>query len=108
MTRASGVSALVWRDLVPVLPGALELLGQGVESSLAPDNGRVAPGLGVSPRERVLIDPQTSGGLLAGVPRAWAEACVTALVAAGMLAAVVGRVEAGGAAVRVASDAEPA
>jgi len=94
MTRASGVAATIWRDAVPVLPGALELAAQGVESSLAPDNARTVPNLSTEPRERVLIDPQTSGGLLGGVPADRAEACVRALRAAGMTAAVVGVVEA--------------
>jgi selenide,water dikinase len=94
MTRASGVAATLWRDLVPVLPGALELAAQGVESTLAGENARAVPNLSAEPRERVLIDPQTSGGLLGGVPAGQAEACVRALNAAGMTAAVVGVVEA--------------
>jgi selenide,water dikinase len=93
MVRASGAAATIWSDQVPVLPGALELLAQGVESTLAPDNARVVPGLSTEPRERVLIDPQTSGGLLGGVPAERAEACLRALIAAGMLAAIVGVVE---------------
>ena len=93
MTRASGVAATIWRDTVPVLPGALELAAQGVESTLAPDNGRAVPNLSNEPRERVLIDPQTSGGLLGGVPAARAVACVAALAAAGITAAAVGLVE---------------
>ena len=55
---------------------------------------RVVPNLSSEPRERVLIDPQTSGGLLGGVPASRAEACLRALVAAGMTAAIVGVVEA--------------
>ena len=93
MTRASGVAAVLWRDAVPVLPGALELLLLGVESTLAPDNRRAVPNLGTHPRERVLIDPQTSGGLLAGVAAEKAEECLKALRAAGMDAAIMGAVE---------------
>jgi selenophosphate synthase len=51
------------------------------------------PNLGTEPRERVLIDPQTSGGLLGGVPPAKAEASLRALTEAGMTAAIVGVVE---------------
>ncbi len=94
MTRASGVAATLWRDSVPVLPGALELAAQGIESTLAPDNARAVPNLSTEPRERVLIDPQTSGGLLGGVPADRADACLRALLAAGMTAAIVGVVEA--------------
>jgi selenide,water dikinase len=93
MTRASGVAATIFRDAVPVLAGALELAAQGVESTLAPENLRVVPNLSTEPRERVLIDPQTSGGLLGGVPAGRAEACLRALVAAGMRATIVGVVE---------------
>jgi selenide,water dikinase len=94
MTRASAVAATIWRDVVPVLPGALELAAQGIESSLAPDNARAVPNLSGEPRERVLIDPQTSGGLLGGVPAERAAACLRALRAAGMVAAIIGTVEA--------------
>ena len=93
MTRASGVAAAVWRDAVPVLPGVLALLAQGVESTLAPDNALAMPALSADAAERVLIDPQTSGGLLAGVPAALAEACLAALAKAGMTAAIVGMAE---------------
>src|ERR1019366_4669450 len=94
MARASAVAATIFRESVPVLPGVLELAAQGVESTLAPDNARAVPHLSTEPRERVLIDPQTSGGLLGGVPAERAEACLRALVAAGMTAAIVGVVEA--------------
>jgi selenide,water dikinase len=93
MARASAVAATIWRDAVPLLPGALELAARGIESTLAPENARIVPNLGSEPRERVLIDPQTSGGLLAGVPPARAQACLHALTAAGMTAAIVGVVE---------------
>ncbi len=94
MARASGVAATIWRDAVPVLPGALELAARGVESTLAPDNARAVPNLSTEPRERVLIDPQTSGGLLGGVPDGRAATCLRALRAAGMTAAIIGVVEA--------------
>jgi selenide,water dikinase len=93
MTRVSAVAATIFLDSVPVLPGALELAAQGIESTLAPENARAVPNLSTEPRERVLIDPQTSGGLLGGVPPARAEACWRALIAAGMAAAIIGVVE---------------
>jgi selenide,water dikinase len=93
MTRASSVAATIWRDAVPVLPGALELAAQGVESTLAGENARVVPNLSTEAREWILIDPQTSGGLLGGVPAERAELCARALIEAGMTAAIVGVVE---------------
>ena len=93
MLTASRMSAVIWPEQVPVLPGALELAGQGIESTLAPENWRALPGGDAAPRTALLVDPQTSGGLLAGVSPDRAEACLTALLAAGMTAAIVGYVE---------------
>ena len=45
-------------------------------------------------RTALLIDPQTSGGLLAGVAPSRAEACLNGLLAEGMQAAIIGVVEA--------------
>ncbi|HEY8287770.1 MAG TPA: selenide, water dikinase SelD [Acetobacteraceae bacterium] len=91
MLRASRVAATLWPDAVPSLPGALELAEQGVESTLAPDN---RTGLGmVNVPQPLLVDPQTSGGLLAGVPMARAEACLRELGDAGLQAAMIGIVE---------------
>ena len=93
MLTASAVGAALWLDAIPLLPGALELAGQGVESTLAPDNSRALPGMDGGVRAALLIDPQTSGGLLGGVPPAQAEACLVALLATGLQAAVIGVVE---------------
>ena len=94
MLTASHLSAALWVDAVPVLPGALELVGQGIESTLAADNRRALTAMGGEGRTALLIDPQTSGGLLAGVSPGRAEACLNALHAAGLQAAVIGVVEA--------------
>ncbi len=96
MLTASELSAVLRIDAIPLLPGALLLSEQGVESTLAPDNGRVLAGIDADPRTALLIDPQTSGGLLAGVAPARADACLAALLAAGMQAAAIGTVEAAG------------
>ena len=75
----------------------METGGLGLLASLHPQNER----LGVEvrgedgPRRDLLFDPQTSGGLLAGVAPHRATACVAAMHAAGdRAAAVVGRVAA--------------
>jgi selenide, water dikinase len=93
MLRASSVAAVVWPDAVPALPGALELAGVGIASPLASQNAFALPGRGADPRSALLIDPQTSGGLLAGVPSRKAGACLSALRDAGLCAAVIGEVE---------------
>ncbi len=91
MLVASNVSATLDLNAMPLLPGALELAGQGVESTLAPDNSRALPG--AEGAAALLIDPQTSGGLLAGIPPDRSAACLAALLAAGLQAAIVGVVE---------------
>jgi selenide,water dikinase len=95
MLRASGVGAVVWPDRVPALPGALELAAQGVESTLAVENRRVVQDAGADARRALLFDPQTSGGLLAGITAERIDACVAALRAAGIEAAIIGTVERG-------------
>ncbi len=94
MLTVSHMHATVWSDLIQVLPGALELAARGVESTLAPENRRALPGMDGEARTALLVDPQTSGGLLAGVPPHRAEACLNAMLIAGMQAAVIGVVEA--------------
>jgi selenide, water dikinase len=90
MLTASGMAAVIDQSAVPFLPGAAELAAKGVESALFPENRRgLPPGNPVSP---LLADPQTSGGLLAGIPIARAEACLTALRSAGIDARIIGAV----------------
>jgi selenide, water dikinase len=101
MLRASGVAAVLWPDQVPVLPGALELAAHGVESTLAVENRRTLAGTRADARGALLIDPQTSGGLLAGIACERAEACVTALRNQGIAAAIIGVVESGEPTVRL-------
>jgi selenide,water dikinase len=92
MLHASGVAATVRPAAVPALPGAMELAAACVESPLAADNRRFVPGAtGVA--AELLVDPQTSGGLLAGVSPTRLEACLAALRAEGIEPAVIGTVE---------------
>ena len=93
MLHASGVAAVLWPDRIPALPGALELARHGVQSTLAPENRRLLPAIGTDARAALLFDPQTSGGLLAGIAWERAEACVAALRDRGIAATIVGVVE---------------
>jgi len=92
MLRASGRAAALRPEAVPVLPGAAALIGRGVRSTLHAANEAAAEAFDpeLCP---VLFDPQTAGGLVAGVPEGRAEACLAALAAAGYAeAAIVGEV----------------
>ena len=84
--------------------GAREMSAAGIESSLYAGNRRSVAGFTAcgDSREPLLFDPQTSGGLLAGVPAEEATDVVSKLRAAGYEhAAVVGHVtETGGISVR--------
>jgi selenide, water dikinase len=101
MARASGTRFFLVAPALPILPGALELAGAGVETGGAAHNRRfVAPALTVGEdvtEDRLVIafDPQTSGGLLAAVTPDDADDTVRALNAVGVQAWRVGRVEAG-------------
>lgn len=99
MTRASATGARVHARSVPVLPGALDLIAAGVTSSLQQNNELALADYGVTggasngPVVRLLADPQTAGGLLAGVPEAAADECVRQLRAGGYpTAAIIGDV----------------
>lgn len=98
MTRPSGVDAELDLSALPVLSGALESAAAGHLSSLHEANAQFGSalrgGLINHPLWPLLFDPQTAGGLLAGVPAAQADACLAALHAAGYAqAAVIGRVQ---------------
>ncbi len=100
MLRASHVGAVLRLDRVPALPGALELAGAGVESTMAPENRRLLPAGAPDARTALLFDPQTSGGLLAGIAPERVAACIAALREANVAATLIGTVEQGEAAIR--------
>ena len=86
--------------VLPALAGALELLGQGYQSSLAPSNAAVLkqwPALLARETEaavQLLLDPQTCGPLLASIPAAQAQNCLAAMQKVGFKqAAVIATVE---------------
>ena len=82
---------------LPLLPGAEECMLAGVRSSLHEANTRAAAGVQdtdtISSKSQarwlLMFDPQTAGGLLAGVHADAAEECVAALKGRGYTEASV-------------------
>lgn len=73
IAQASGVTLRLFRDVVPALPGAREALRQGIRTGGAERNDAyLAPlvdwGNTGDEDHALLVDPQTSGGLLVSVP----------------------------------------
>lgn len=101
MLRASACAARLSLPAVPLLDGLAETMAQGIFSSLQPQNIRLRRAVSnleaaaASPSFPALFDPQTAGGLLAGIPRDRVSACLAALRAAGYArASLVGFVDA--------------
>jgi selenide,water dikinase len=99
LVRAANLGAEIWPDAIRLLAGAREAIQAGIVSSLQQANERALSSVDVGNfkrtdvRVRVLLDPQTSGGLLAAVKPDRAEACIASLHQAGYTqAAVIGRV----------------
>ncbi len=90
MLDASGMAAVLRLEAIPALPGARALAAHGIESTLAPDNRHL---LGDAPETALLVDPQTSGGLLLGLPPGRAVSCLAALRDGGSPAVIIGEVE---------------
>jgi selenide, water dikinase len=69
MLDASRVAARLRTDRVPLYAGFEEVVSRGIVSSLHADNAKTGCRVqGAAPLPAWLFDPQTSGGLLAGVP----------------------------------------
>ena len=84
MLDASSAAARIGFERVPIYPPALQLARSGIASTLLPENlGRADRIDAIESRDAaqvaVLFDPQTSGGLLAGVPADRAQACIAEL-----------------------------
>jgi selenide,water dikinase len=99
MTKPSGVDAELDLAALPLLEGAVDTVAAGIVSSLQPANVRLRRALRNQedfvqhPRYPLLFDPQTAGGLLASVPAAHVQTCVTELKAAGYVhTAIIGRI----------------
>jgi selenide,water dikinase len=94
MLAASAADARLDPDAIPALDGALALFEQGIASSLEAGNlSSLSTLVDADPRAaltKLMIDPQTAGGLLAGVPAARAGACVAELRRGGYRAAEIG------------------
>ncbi len=101
MLAASGtpelrVGARLDPEEIPALDGALALLATGLTSSLHGANLAALSALAPGEADRdpalaaLLIDPQTAGGLLAGVPAERAAACRDELCRLGYRAAEIG------------------
>ncbi len=89
LLRASHLAAEVSLDAIPILDGASETIHRGILSSIHASNATSVRAI-VTPESiihhrlyPVLVDPQTSGGLLASVPQTQAEDCLQALTHAG-------------------------
>lgn len=103
MLRASGVSARLSLEKIPLLEGFAELNSTGVRSSLDTANRDAVPELrwasdqlATHPASDALFDPQTSGGLLIGIAADRAEALLAQLRKSCPEAAIIGEVVAAG------------
>jgi len=98
MVRASGVTAQITARNVPLLPGALDLARAGIGPG-GTERNRIHFGPNVSFASsleaslvELLFDPQTSGGLMAGVPGDNEPALMAEFAARGIPAARIGEV----------------
>jgi selenide,water dikinase len=96
MLDASQATAVVCAKDVPLYDGFHEVVAAGIVSTLHRDNAKVGCRVGTTAAAPAwLFDPQTSGGLLAGVKPERVPETLAALHAAGYSrAAVIGRVAA--------------
>ena len=110
-TEPSALGVELLLDQIPLMTGTLELSQQGCKSSLYTQNSQVFSATTIDAQcdpavVDLLVDPQTSGGLLALVPAASAADCIKALIDAGYAAAsVIGTVTDSGT-VRVCASSE--
>ena len=102
LAHASGVTLEIEAARVPLIPGALELAGQGLLTGGDKTNrayvgndvrlsGTLAPTLA-----SLLFDPQTAGGLLISIAAGRADALLARLHERYPAAAIIGRVTKGG------------
>lgn len=99
MLQASGVSATIDVATIPILPGALDITADGHVPGGTKRNFRAVKGFvdfgeTTSAIQTILVDAQTSGGLLLAVPEDDLDGLVAAVVEGGDVAAVIGRIDA--------------
>jgi selenide,water dikinase len=97
MLGASAADARLDPQAIPALDGVLGVFAGGITSSLHASNLSALASLADAdpgtPLAMLLIDPQTAGGLLAGIPPARVPACLAQLREAGYRAAQIGVVD---------------
>ena len=91
--KASGLNASLFRDAIPIYPGARALSNSGVSSTLMPANSADTPLDGA--HDALLYDPQTAGGLLAAVPKKQSAAVIEALIGHGCTGHIIGHLTTG-------------
>jgi selenide,water dikinase len=99
MANASAVTLAIDVDAVPLLEGALDLVDGNTPGGGRTNVRHFASAVSAGPeldarRVALLYDPQTSGGLLAAVAPAAAEAALRRLSESGVPGALIGAVEA--------------
>lgn len=103
LAEKSGLSLRLGLDRIAFLPGARDAGRDGyLPGGAARNRGYFGPRVAFAPSigeddRALLFSPETSGGLLAGVPPAALDACLADLARRGVKAAVVGRAERAGA-----------
>jgi selenide, water dikinase len=99
LASRSGVRAVLEADELPLLPGALELAGDGVKTGGDRRNreyaGEHVQTSADEVRETLAYDPQTAGGLLISMPADRCAVLEATFAAADQLLARIGHVEAG-------------
>jgi len=98
MLEASDLTAAIGLAECHRYPGVDRLIAGGVRSSLLPENLALAQQVSLDVGDEaaalaLIFDPQTSGGLLAGVPAEQVESTVAALSGAGLAPSVIGHVD---------------
>jgi len=100
MCRGSESLVAVDIEKVPLYEGAQECVAMGITSSLQPANTRLRRAVAnhddtsvhKHPAYPLLFDPQTSGGLLAAVPKDKVDSCLKELRSVAAQSAIIGEV----------------